>query len=131
MIKIKGVSQAISELRAMQDELMDDANEMTVVVLQGVSAHTVPFVPVNTSTLMNSELRQITQTNNRVFGTLSYGLDGSTNPDGTPVVEYAAKVHDGPQRSWKKPGASNKYLDKGFDLFVKDDLSSVIEAYFK
>lgn len=105
------------------------SQEMITVMLQAVAANTMPYVPVDTSALINSEYRSVKKTRNGVEGIIGYGAPGATGASGTPVQEYAIYVHNGPQKNWQKPGASNRFLEKGVEDFIAYDLSSIIARY--
>jgi hypothetical protein len=107
-----------------------ESEEMLTVMLMAISANTAPFIPVDTSGLINSEERSVYRDGkSEIVGEISYGADGSLNSRGTPVQEYAEFVHDGPQKNWQKMGASNLFLEKGTRDFIQDDLSGIISAY--
>ena len=102
---------------------------MLTTMLMAISAQTNPFVPVDTSALINSEKRSVRKEGDKIVASISYGGEG-TNARGTPVQEYAIYVHEGPQKNWQKPGASNLFLARGTDNFLRDDLSRIM-AQFK
>lgn len=125
----------VTGLRAVQAEIDDALREVNVesehmlsVMLQAIAANTAPYVPVDTSALIGSELRETHMTPEGPAGSISYGLRGGATR-GTPVSEYAIHVHEGPQKNWQKPGASNQYLAKGLRDFLRDDLSGIIAAF--
>ena len=129
-IYANGLKKAQAELNKMAKELVDVSEEMMLVVLMGISANTIPYVPVDTSTLINSEQRKIYRRGKtKIVGEISYGSDGSVNPRGTPVQDYASYVHDGKQKNWQKPGASNRFLAKGVRDFIRDDFAGIIARY--
>lgn len=128
-IQVRGLKGAQDALNKAIKDVRIETEEMLVVMLQAISANTAPYVPVDTSTLINSERRRTWMTSNGPGGMIDYGADGSVNPRGTPVHEYAVIVHEGPQRNWQKPGASNLFLKHGVEDFIRDDLSSIIARY--
>ena len=127
-VVVKGLSGARNALRDAMKDVNTESEEMVVVILQGISAATMPYVPVDTGALINSETRRTTMTTQGPIGFIEYGGQG-TNARGTPVQDYARFIHDGPQKNWQKPGASNLFLAKGTEDFVRDDLSRVIAAF--
>jgi hypothetical protein len=128
-VTVKGLEGARRELRkAIQDVHMESA-EMVSVILHGIASRTRPYVPVDTSVLINSEERKVWDTASGPKGYITYGEGGGVSRSGTPVRLYYRYVHDGPQKNWKKPGASNRYLLKGIREFVRDDLSRIIAMY--
>ena len=78
--------------------------------------------------LPGSAVRRTRMTEDGPTGYIEYGGQG-VNARGTPVQEYARYVHEGPQKNWQKPGASNLFLARGTKDFVRDDLSGIIAAY--
>jgi len=129
-IQAKGLKKAQAELNKMMSELEDVTEEIMLVILMGISSNTMPYVPVDSSTLINSEQRKIYKRGkSKIVGEISYGSDGSVNPRGTPVQDYASYVHDGKQKDWQKPGASNRFLTKGVRDFIRDDLAGIIARY--
>lgn len=139
MIRTSGLKSADREIARLMKGVVVDTEEMMTVILMGISANTKPYVPVDTSTLINSETRDIfTEKVRRFFfftgpteivGEIAYGRVGSVNARGTPVHKYAAYVHEGPQKNWQKPGASNQFLAKGARDFAQDDLAGIIARY--
>lgn len=126
--KLNGLTGAQSALKKVSDRIEDATEEMLTVMLAAIAANTNPFVPVDTSALINSEKRSVRTEAGRIVATISYGGEG-TNARGTPVQEYAIYVHEGPQKNWQKPGASNLFLAKGTDNFIRDDLSRILAQF--
>ena len=127
-IKVHGLRSAQAELNKAMREVNDATEEMLTVILMGISANTAPYVPVDSSALINSETRKVQKGKKGPTGYIEYGGHG-TNARGTPVQEYARYVHEGPQKNWQKPGASNLFLARGTRDFIRDDLSNIIAAY--
>lgn len=118
--KIEGLEKLERDLRAKVKAAGGEmSNKFVTLSLQAVSAQTAPFVPVDTSNLINSEYRKTQRGLNGWNGELGY------------AAEYGVYVHEGPQKNWQKPGASNKFLEKGVDAFVKEDADRLIEFAFK
>jgi hypothetical protein len=128
-IQAKGLKKAQAALNKMMRDLPEATEDMMLQILMGISANTMPYVPVDTSTLINSEKRRIWKSGREIHAEISYGSNGAVNPRGTPVQDYASTVHDGPQRNWQKPTASNRFLVKGVRDFIRDDLSNIIARY--
>jgi hypothetical protein len=129
-IKVKGIPGAKKALKRALNEIENVTEEMLVVMMQAISANTMPYVPVDTSALINSEYRRSGEGAKGPWAVIGYGGASELSAGGgTPVSEYAAIVHDGPQKNWQKPGASNKFLVKGLKDFIQDDLSRIISAY--
>ena len=132
-IEVSGLADAQRELNKAMKEINDESEEMLTVMLMAISANTAPYIPVDTSALINSELRSVTPVTSTegsfLVGEISYGSDGSVNPSGTPVQEYAYYVHEGIQKNWQKPGASNQFLTKDVIDFMEADLASIVAEY--
>jgi hypothetical protein len=127
--QLRGLSGAQGALNRAADSIEDATEEMLTVMLAAISAQTTPFVPVDTGALINSEKRSVRTQGDRIVASISYGGEGA-NARGTPVQEYAIYVHEGPQKNWQKPGASNLFLARGTENFIQDDLSRIM-AQFK
>ena len=127
--QLKGLSGAQGALNKVAGRLEGATEGMLTTMLMAISAQTNPFVPVDTSALINSEKRSVRKEGDKIVASISYGGEG-TNARGTPVQEYAIYVHEGPQKNWQKPGASNLFLARGTDNFLRDDLSRIM-AQFK
>jgi hypothetical protein len=130
-VQVTGLSSVQKALDDAMKGVKIESEEMLTVMLMAISANTAPFIPVDTSALINSEERSVYRDGkNEIVGEISYGGDSSVNKQsGTPVQEYAGFVHDGVQKNWQKPGASNLFLEKGTRDFIQDDLSGIISAY--
>ena len=128
MIRIKGLRYAQRELNRTMKDVVVESEEFVTVALMAISANTLPYVPVDTSALINSERREVFRKGDKLVGRIEFGGVG-TGARGTPVQEYAGYVHDGPQKNWQKPGASNRFLAKGVNNFRRDDLAGLIARY--
>lgn len=128
-VQANGIKAAQAAINDAIRDVNIESEEMLAVMLQAISANTSVYIPVDTSTLINSEYRRTTMTPQGPEGEIGYGQAGTNPASGTPVYEYAAYVHEGPQRRWQKPGASNKFLEKGVRDFIRDDLSRIIQVY--
>ena len=116
-ITVTGIDEAQDALNDALREINIESELMLNVILQGISASTMPYVPVDTSFLINSEYRQTDMTTKGPVGELGFG------------ARYARYVHEGPQKNWQKPGASNRFLELGVRDFVRDDLARVIARF--
>lgn len=124
---MKAELEGLQELqRALRDKIKDIGEEIpdrfVSNALRMIEAHTAPYVPVDNSALINSAVRRVFPGVSGASGELSYG--------GTGAVDYAAYVHDGPQKNWQKAGASNLFLEHGVRDFIEEDLDALIEAEF-
>ncbi|MDH5796930.1 MAG: hypothetical protein OEZ19_00055 [Paracoccaceae bacterium] len=127
-VSVGGLTAAQDALEKAMKDVQVESEEMLAVMLQAIAANTMPYVPVDTAALINSERRWTQMTKAGPVGHIEYGGQG-TGARGTPVQEYAVYVHEGPQKNWQKPGASNLFLAKGVEDFIRDDLSRIITAY--
>ena len=112
--------------RALNDALLDvkiQSELMVNEILQGISLYTKPYVPVDTSTLINSEVRQTATQGNRITGEIYYF---ATTEDGQ---DYAVFVHEGGPKNWQKPGASDSFLEFGVYDFVREGLLDIIARF--
>lgn len=114
----------VTGIKAVQTALDDALRDINIeselllsAILQGISAETMPYVPVDTSALINSEYRTTDMTPKGPVGEIGFRS------------EYAVYVHEGPQKNWQKPGASNRFLELGVRAFIQNDLSSVIARF--
>lgn len=116
-VRVEGIEGAQAALIDALQDIRIESELMLNVILQGISAATFPYVPVDTSALINSEFRRTERTTMGVFGEIGFG------------AAHAPYVHEGPQKNWQKPGASNRFLELGVRDFIRDDLSSVIARF--
>ena len=105
----------------LRETKVEQTEKFVTVSLMMIEAETAPFVPVDTSKLINSAFRKVDKTQSGFEGELSYG-SGEAN--------YAVYVHDGGPKNWKKSGASDKFLLKGVEQFIQDDLDKLVEDSF-
>jgi len=128
-VKATGIKAAQDAINAAIKDVNIESEEMLAVMLHSIAANTMPYVPVDTSTLINSEYRRTEMTPSGPQGQIGWGRSGTNPSSGTSVADYAIYVHEGPQKRWQKPGASNRFLEKGVQDFIQDDLSRIIQAY--
>jgi hypothetical protein len=128
-LEMKGLNSAQNLLQDAMKDINLETEEMLAVMLQSISANTMPFVPVDTVALINSEYRRTGMEPSGPWAVIGYGGNARNPRSGTPVQEYAVYVHEGPQKNWQKAGASNQFLLRGVQNFIADDLSSIIAAY--
>jgi hypothetical protein len=125
-VKLEGLAQVEAALTKRLQEIGGPMSEKFITVALGeISAHTAPYVPVDTSNLINSEWRKAYKTGSGWTGEIGYN---ATTEDGT---DYAVIVHEGGPKNWQKGGASDKFLEKGAADFVRDSLDATIKAIYK
>ncbi|HDR2479817.1 TPA: HK97 gp10 family phage protein [Enterobacter ludwigii] len=118
--RIRGIPQAKANL----DKLINDINGRKVVrALQSAmimgSSQAALYTPIDTSTLINSQYREIVINGSLVTGRVGYSAN------------YAMLVHDpNVKQNFRRPTAQKEFLSKGFedtrgqiDALVKKELS--------
>lgn len=75
---------------------------MTEIIIIG-EGYAAELTPVDTSNLINSRYRQVTNTATGTKGIVGY------------TANYALWVHEGGPKNWKKSAASDQFLSKGFE----------------
>lgn len=104
-IKVKGISQAKKHLNALVGDIQGRrvTRAMQSALIIGGSQAAL-YTPIDTSTLINSQFREITVNGNRVTGRVGY------------TANYAAYVHDPsiPQ-NFRRVTARKEFLTKGFE----------------
>ena len=115
-VKVRGIRQAKANL----DRIIKDVQGRKVVrALQSAmligSAQAVLYTPIDTSTLINSQFREITSNGVRVTGRVGY------------TANYAVFVHDPEvKQTFRRASARKEFLTKGFE-----DTRSQIDAAVK
>ncbi|HGL4396967.1 TPA: HK97 gp10 family phage protein [Enterobacter hormaechei] len=105
VIKVKGVSQAKKNLNALVGDIQGRkvVRAMQSALIIGGSQAAL-YTPIDTSTLINSQFREITVNGNRVTGRVGYSAN------------YAAYVHDpSVPQNFRRATARKEFLTKGFD----------------
>ncbi|HHY6391001.1 TPA: HK97 gp10 family phage protein [Salmonella enterica] len=104
-IKVKGISQAKKNLNALVGDIQGRkvVRAMQSALIIGGSQSAL-YTPIDTSTLINSQFREITVNGNRVTGRVGYSAN------------YAVYVHDPsiPQ-NFRRATAKKEFLTKGFE----------------
>ena len=114
--KVRGIRQAKANL----DRIIKDVQGRKVVrALQSAmligGAQAALYTPIDTSTLINSQYREITANGVRVTGRVGY------------TANYAVFVHDPEvKQTFRRASAQKEFLTKGFD-----DTRSQIDAAVK
>ncbi|SAI08259.1 hypothetical protein [Enterobacter hormaechei] len=104
-IKVKGISQAKKNLNALVGDIQGRkvVRAMQSALIIGGSQATL-YTPIDTSTLINSQFREITVNGNRVTGRVGYSAN------------YAAYVHDpSVPQNFRRATARKEFLTKGFE----------------
>jgi hypothetical protein len=125
-MRLEGMNEVSAAIEKRLEEIRGAMSEKFVTVaLAEISAHAAPYVPVDTSNLINSEWRRVYKTASGWSGQIGFN---ATTDDGT---DYGVIVHEGADKNWQKGGASNKFLLKGADDFQRDSLAGVIAQVYK
>jgi len=125
-MKLEGMADLEREIEKRLKKIGGPMTEKFLTVALGeVAAHTAPYVPVDNSNLINSEWRRVQQTATGWTGEIGYN---ATTEDGT---DYALITHEGGPKNWQKGGASDKYLEKGLEDFIRDSLDATIKAAYQ
>ncbi|HAW6283847.1 HK97 gp10 family phage protein [Enterobacter hormaechei] len=118
--KVRGIRQAKVNLNRI---IQDVQGRKVVRALQSAliigSSQAALYTPIDTSTLINSQFREITANGTRVTGRVGYS------------ASYAVFVHDpNVQQSFRRATAQKEFLTKGFedtrsqiDVVIKKELS--------
>ncbi|EKS7425831.1 HK97 gp10 family phage protein [Enterobacter cancerogenus] len=104
-IKIKGISQAKKNLNALVGDIQGRkvVRAMQSALIIGGSQAAL-YTPIDTSTLINSQFREMTVNGNRVTGRVGYSAN------------YAAYVHDpSVPQNFRRATARKEFLTKGFE----------------
>lgn len=104
-IKVKGISQAKKNLNALVGDIQGRkvVRAMQSALIIGGSQAAL-YTPIDTSTLINSQFREITVNGNLVTGRVGYSAN------------YAAYVHDpSVPQNFRRATARKEFLTKGFE----------------
>lgn len=104
-IKVKGISQAKKNLNALVGDIQGRkvVRAMQSALIIGGSQAAL-YTPIDTSTLINSQFREITVNGNRVTGRVGYSAN------------YATYVHDpNVPQNFLRATARKEFLTKGFE----------------
>lgn len=104
-VKVKGISQAKKNLNALVGDIQGRkvVRAMQSALIIGGSQAAL-YTPIDTSTLINSQFREITVNGNLVTGRVGYSAN------------YAAYVHDpSVPQNFRRATARKEFLTKGFE----------------
>ena len=132
--QIDGIEETNRKLKTALERIGGPLTERFVTeMLIAAGARAATYTPVATSALINSQYRKTWQAQQSWIGELGYGAD------------YAKYVHDAegtlmgtntprsPPRLgtvWG-PNGQPKFLEKGIEEMIKDDLAGIIRRSFK
>ncbi|MER1817256.1 HK97 gp10 family phage protein [Proteus mirabilis] len=112
--KVRGISQANANLRALVGDIQGKRVMRAIqsALLIG-SAQAAIYTPIDTSTLINSQFREVTVNGTRVTGRVGY------------TANYAVYVHDPRiKQSFRRSSARKEFLSRGFE----DERKAIDEA---
>jgi hypothetical protein len=115
-IKVKGVEQAKNNLNKMIDDVVGRkaVRAMQTALLIGGSQAAL-YTPIDTSTLINSQYREIDVKGTRITGRVGYSAN------------YAIFVHDpNVPQVFRRSTAQKEFLTKGFED-TKQQIDAVIK----
>jgi hypothetical protein len=116
--KMEGLEEAQKAIDKAIKGLENAPREMVNEILKGVERHTLQFVPVDTSNLINSRYIQVIETS-----------DGKSVGEFGFNADYAVHVHEGGPKDWQKAGASDMFLWLGAEEFIEQDLDNVLAKF--
>ncbi|HDS4829133.1 TPA: HK97 gp10 family phage protein [Citrobacter koseri] len=104
-IKVKGINQAKRHLNTIVGDIQGRKvvrAMQSALIIGGTQA--ALYTPIDTSTLINSQFREITVNGNRVTGRVGY------------TANYAVYVHDpNVPQNFRRATAKKEFLTKGFE----------------
>lgn len=138
--RLEGLEEVNRNLKRRLQEIGGQMTErfVTEVVIQ-TAARSAEYTPVDTSRLINSRWWVVRKAQDSWVGRIGYGImdPGGERPpqDGSEhaprkAQDYAVYVHEGPDKNWQKASASNKFLEKGFNETVEQDLAGIIKRSY-
>ena len=119
-VDFEGLDDAADAISAVSRKVgKTNSKKFVTLAAKMVESQSSPFVPVDTSELINSSYTKVRTTDSK--GTsfeaeFGYG------------AEYAGYVHEGGPKNWQKAGASDLFLLKGVEAFVQEDLDNLVKA---
>lgn len=103
--RVRGISQANANLRALVGDIQGKRVMRAIqsALLIG-SAQAAIYTPIDTSTLINSQFREVTVNGTRVTGRVGY------------TANYAVYVHDPRiKQNFRRSSACKEFLSRGFE----------------
>lgn len=109
----RNFSRTVSRIRGPLTERI-----VTEILIIG-EGYAVNLTPVDTSNLVNSRFRQITNTVTGTVGVVGY------------TAAYAAEVHGGGPKNWQKAAAEDRFLERGFNRDGRADIEAHISRSYR
>jgi len=117
-IKVSNIGSAQAALNDALRDINVESELLLNVIITGIERYAKLYVPIGeTSNLINSFYRTTMMTPIGPTGEVGFRAD------------YAVYVHEGPQKNWQRPGASNRFLELGVRDYIQDDLQSDIARF--
>ena len=115
-VKVRGIREAKANLNRI---IQDVQGRKVVRALQSAmiigSSQAALYTPIDTSTLLNSQFREITTNGTRVTGRVGYSAN------------YAVWVHDpNVPQNFRRATARKEFLTKGFED-TRDQIDAVVK----
>jgi len=104
-VKVKGIRQAQAKLNSVVGDIVGRKAMRAIhsVLLIGGSQAAI-YTPIDTSTLINSQFRDVSVNGTRITGRVGYSAN------------YAVFVHDpNVHQTFRRPTAQKEFLTKGFE----------------
>lgn len=119
-VKVKGIKQVKSNMRKAFSNIAGDVtgNGLQAFVSQ-LAAYASELTPVDTANLINSQYTFVNPNGDNWRAGVGY------------TANYAEEVHDGPDKNWKKAGASNMFLTDAADRSSSQLLKILKDNYRK
>ena len=117
-VEVTGIKAAQAALDNALRDINIESELLLSIILEGIDRHTGPYIPVGkTSNLFNQRYRTTQMTPSGPIGELGFR------------APYAVYVHEGPQKNWQKPGASNRFLELGVRDYIQEDLETDVARF--
>lgn len=119
-VEFEGLEDAADAISAVSRKVgKTNSKKFVTLAAKAVEAQAAPFVPVDTSDLMNSSYTRV-----RATGSDGDGHEAEFGYD----IPYAGYVHEGGPKNWQKAGASDLFLLKGVEAFIEEDLDNLVKV---
>lgn len=105
--------------RRLRDVAGPITNRVVTEILVIGEGYAVNLTPVDTSNLINSRYRRVQSSTTGTIGLIGY------------TASYAAFVHEGGPRNWRKTGAEDEYLRKAFERDALPEIKAHLRRSYK
>jgi hypothetical protein len=132
--QIDGIEETNRKMKAALDRIGGPLTERFVTeMLIAAGARAATYTPVATSALINSQYRKTWQAQQSWIGELGYGADYARYVHEAKGTLMGTNTPRSPARLgnvWG-PNGQPKFLEKGVEEMIKDDLAGIIRRSFK